>query len=541
VKPSRETRPRDARWNLNGPPKETRMPPRAPAFLAPALAAPALAAVALTFMPTTLAAQDLALILANDSYTRLPDTASSSATDTAARILGEAGFEVRNLRDLDLAGAAAGLRSARDDLRAADRVVVFVAGHVVNDGSRSWLLAPDARAPDPFTVGAQGVPLAPLFDMLWEARVVAVVLVADEDTPLAAGSGLAPGLAPTEPPHGVALFSGARPGLVALLRDEVLVPGRALGDSAADLPDGVEARGLLARGVAFLPAGEADRVTGTVTLPSLPVATLPPQAPTAEAIEAALQLDRCARRSVQRDLELLGFEPGAIDGLFGRGTRASLRRWQAANGLEATGYLTGAALVRLRDQGARRAQELEVEAAARQAEADRRDTAFWRETGEGGSEAGLRAYLERFPDGLYSDRARQQLLPFEAERQAAAEQADRDAWDRARRTDTAEAYRRYLDDQPDGTFRREAEAQLAARAPQDGTSAAQTEEQRVAGNTIVRLLVERRLHQLGGEPGRVDGVFDDTTRRAIRRFQAARELPATGYVSQATMARLLAQ
>jgi peptidoglycan hydrolase-like protein with peptidoglycan-binding domain len=38
----------------------------------------------------------------------------------------------------------------------------------------------------------------------------------------------------------------------------------------------------------------------------------------------------------------------------------------------------------------------------------------------------------------------------------------------------------------------------------------------------------------------VDGVFDEATRRAIRRFQNARNLPATGYVTRATMARLLA-
>jgi peptidoglycan hydrolase-like protein with peptidoglycan-binding domain len=57
---------------------------------------------------------------------------------------------------------------------------------------------------------------------------------------------------------------------------------------------------------------------------------------------------------------------------------------------------------------------------------------------------------------------------------------------------------------------------------------------------IARLLIEQRLTQLGDDPGAVDGTFDEATRRALRRFQRARDLPATGYVSQATMARLLA-
>ena len=69
---------------------------------------------------------------------------------------------------------------------------------------------------------------------------------------------------------------------------------------------------------------------------------------------------------------------------------------------------------------------------------------------------------------------------------------------------------------------------------------ARAEENRVAGNRFVRILVEQRLEQFGADPGRVDGVFDRDTRRAIRRFQKARDLPVTGYVTTATLARLMA-
>ena len=55
----------------------------------------------------------------------------------------------------------------------------------------------------------------------------------------------------------------------------------------------------------------------------------------------------------------------------------------------------------------------------------------------------------------------------------------------------------------------------------------------------MRSMVEQRLSGMGLKPGRADGNFDGDTRRAIRRYQQARGLPVTGYLSQDTVARLL--
>ena len=55
-----------------------------------------------------------------------------------------------------------------------------------------------------------------------------------------------------------------------------------------------------------------------------------------------------------------------------------------------------------------------------------------------------------------------------------------------------------------------------------------------------RRLIEDRLSKLGLRPGEVDGVFDDRTRRAIRRYQEARNVPVTGYLNQQTVVRIMA-
>ena len=78
------------------------------------------------------------------------------------------------------------------------------------------------------------------------------------------------------------------------------------------------------------------------------------------AAEAALDLDRPARRVIQQGLQNEGFDPGAADGLFGPRTRAAIRRWQEARGVPPTGYLDSVAAELLRAAGAPRPQVSEA-------------------------------------------------------------------------------------------------------------------------------------------------------------------------------------
>ncbi len=499
-----------------------------------------LGAVIALVLPVTATAENLAVVVANASYDSLPDARISDEIDAAVRAFGEAGFEVIEIRDARFGAAAADLAAARPRMAEAERLAVLLAGNFAHDAHGDWLLTRDARQPDVFTLGAQGMPVGALLDLAGARPGAAAVLIADESGRLRLGPGLTPGLSDVAAPQGVSLFTGPMRGILSTLRGGLLDPDASLAQVAADLPAGVTASGFLPPRVAFAPTG-ARPVPESIR--EAPLRT-PVQALDPEGAEAALDLSRDARRSVQRDLEILGYDPRGIDGIFGRGTRAAISAWQRDNDVPATGYLTGNQVALLQDQGARRSADLEAEAARRQAEEDRRDASYWRESGEGGSEEGLRAYLARYPDGLYADRARAALEPFEADRRAEAAAADRQAWDSARAEDSRGAYQSYLARYPDGAFRREAEARLAALgggAQNDAAiAAARAEETAVAGNAISRLLIEQRLRQLGEDPGAIDGVFDEATRRAIRRFQRARDLPVTGYAGQATVARLLA-
>jgi peptidoglycan hydrolase-like protein with peptidoglycan-binding domain len=218
--------------------------------------------------------------------------------------------------------------------------------------------------------------------------------------------------------------------------------------------------------------------------------------------------------------------------------------WQDANSLSASGYLDADQIARLDAQAERRAAELEEEARQRQAQQERQDRTFWSETGARGDEAGFRAYLKRFPDGIYAEEAQGRLTDIEDQRRAQAEGEDRRRWQVAREIDSADGYRAYLAERPNGAFVEEARARIEYFANNSEQIAlqkrAQADEAALGLNATARRLAEARLADLGLKPGAVDGAFDEDTRRAIRRYQDARKLRVSGYLDQATVVRLMA-
>lgn len=257
--------------------------------------------------------------------------------------------------------------------------------------------------------------------------------------------------------------------------------------------------------------------------------------------EDALAMSRDDRRDIQRDLTILSFDPCGIDGIFGPGTRAAVTNWQQQNGFTQSSYLTREQINRLDAQAARRAAELEAEAERARAEKERLDRAFWVETGAQGDEPGLRAYLERFPDGAFAGQATEQLGEIEFAKRQAAVAEDKAAWDQAADTNTAGGYQTYLQVFPTGAFAAEAGARIAAiNAPEPSDDAAIAAETALGLDGITLRLIEARLAQLGLEPGAVDGGLDVDSRRAIRNFQQDRKLNITGFIDEETIVRLLA-
>lgn len=522
-----------------------------------------------------LALADAALILVQSDYDEIADVPGANQAAALAQLAAEAGFDVTaSLNDgaRDSARAVAGFRRAAQD---GERVMILISGHVMSDGTNTWLLTREAEAPSRFDVGSMAVPLEPLMDLASGFPGQAVVMIAASGDDLGA-SDLTP-VERIEAAQGVTVISGPLDRLTRLTREELLVPGLPLSAVIAGAPRGVEGSGYISPATSFLPAED-----GTLRpAPPAPEAAFWVVAQTlgnaegyrlyldhfpdgrhaedagnalagleAEAVdlgaaqEAALALGRDARRQVQRNLALLGHDPKGIDGIFGPATRAAILSYQTARGAEGTGYLTRDLMAALDAEADARAAQLEREAAARQAEEDRRDRRYWDETGKGQDEAGLRAYLTRYPDGLFSDVAQTRLDEIEASKRSAAEVAERALWDKVRDEDRADSYQAYLSRYPEGLFADEARARMGALTDEAGrqaeVAAARDEERRVAGNTVTRLLVETRLATLGLDPGPIDGTFTRESRRAIRRFQNSRGLPVTGHVTQQTMVRLMA-
>jgi peptidoglycan hydrolase-like protein with peptidoglycan-binding domain len=519
-------------------------------------------------------AADLALILDTRAG---QERRSAVAFDPGAALAG-AGYEVL----VPEGDGIAPLRAAALDLEArvaggeVARLVVLIGGDMAGDGQDSWLLPAGTGAVSRLRVGAAGLSVNALSAIAGMVEGPALLLIAPEAG--AAGAGLSPGLAGFAEAAGVSYATGPRAALAALLDGPLLAPGTSLAEAARAAPEGVVLSGALpgdaglvgpepqvvpeaqlaearedgfwqavgaldtqAAYEAYLAAWPEGRYRGEAQARRDWLRAEPERV--ARAAEAALGLDRAARRDVQRWLAVLGHYGRGIDGIFGRGTRGAIADWQAGQGIEPTGYLDRAALARLRAQAADRQREIDEEARRARADEDRRDRAWWRDTGRGADEAGLRAYLDRYPEGLFAGTARARLDEIEAARRDAADRAARADWQAAQEADTAEAYAAFLRDHPDSRMAEEARARLDAleegRAGEEVLAQAREEERIYAGAEVVRVLIERRLAQIGAEPGPVDGRFTEETRDAIRRFQSHRGLPVTGHVSQATAAALM--
>ena len=552
----------------------------------------------------------LALVIGNEGYAGAAPIRLSAAVEAAADELAAAGFRVLTATDMEAAAMRARL-GALLEAPAPERLVILLAGHFAQGGGQSWFLGIDAERPGLATADGMGLPLSTVLAVAGAHPGGAVILLGTEARRSGLGQGLAPGIGPLTAPQGVAVIWGELGEVIEFAERGLTRPERSLPELLADWPD-LRTAGFLSPLIPFLgaelPPGRTESVADTEArrdraawaaavetdslaayrgyLEAHPEGRFAAEAAAAadriandpERIEAALNLDRERRLRVQRDLETLGFSTGGVDGIFGPATRAAIRGWQALRGLDDTGFLT-VTQVALLDREARvRTAEREQAERRAAAAAETADRDFWRDAGAGADEVGLRAYLVRFPEGLYADLARGRLTELATDRdrrewqdaraadtaaayrrylrahpeglfaEAArarldeiASAAERAAWAAAGATDTAEGYRGFLESFPDSVFGEIATARLSAleAAATADPAVAAAEERSLGLNTLSRSLIETHLQLAGLEPGTIDGRFDTAARRALSAYQQTRDLPATGFVSRDTLRRMI--
>lgn len=531
-----------------------------------------LATVLLAGSVATAAATPRALVLVNDAPAASGRLADVTRAAAASQVLEDAGFVVHTARNADVAQARAALARFLSESDDATRLVIVLAGQFAQGATTGWFLGADAARPGLGEIAGEALPLSLFLDAAGRLPGGGIVVLSGAARAPQLGAGLAPGAAALAIPQGVTLLRMPPERVTDNLRG-MLAEGRSLSEAVAGLRD-AEVSGFVSPLVTVLPerraatgpdpaeerAWQEARTADTAAAYESYLSRFPggvfagpardaltrlrddPQTRAREA-EEALALTRDQRREVQRALSVLGYNTRGIDGIFGPGTRGAITQWQGRSGFPETGFLDRPQLSDLGRQADRRAAELEEEARARQAALEAEDRAFWQRSGADGSEAGLRAYLRAYPDGLFADIARTRVALYEEERRNQAAGRDRAAWDAAEAEGSLRAYRRYLRDWPEGAFAEMARARIEA-LEEDGGAAADREaairEEEALGLTpFTRNLIEQRLLALGLNPGRVDGVFDDSTRRAIRQYQRARGLPATGYLTERTVSQLL--
>ena len=518
-------------------------------------------------------AADIALVIGNEDYDEIRDLRRGDNVVAAASALERAGIDVVGARNADLSELQSSVAQFAQMAPNADGLIVVLSGRFMHSATDTFLLPVDTDRPGIARLSFNALPLSTVLAVLSASPERAVLVLVGDGESDQIGAYLQAGIGQPTIPEGVTIVSANTREGARFMRDVLAAPGASIPD-AVGATRGMRAAGYLPDGFAFLELEDAPEIDeaeagywelvqelDTVNAyrryldryPNGPHADEAQQRVDAytnepnrraRLAEEALNLTREQRQQVQRALTILDYRPRGIDGIFGPGTRGAIARWQDANNLRSTTYLNAAQTNRLLQQGQARAEEMEAAAEARRLELERQDRDYWRRTGENGGEGNFRAYLERYPDGLYAEIANARLEAIDERKRNRAERRDRRAWEQAQELNSLDGYRAYLSAFPNGVFADEAQARVRVyeeeAANANALARARAEEDALGLNPVTRQLVERRLNALGLKPGRVDGQFNERTRRAIRRFQDRRNLQVTGYLNEPTMVRLLA-
>ncbi|NOX40478.1 MAG: hypothetical protein GXP05_08180 [Alphaproteobacteria bacterium] len=521
-------------------------------------------------------AADVALVLGNRNYQRASWMYDAPRVLNTASALRRAGYAVVSGRDLSAEQTRQAMERYLLRLPEAERTVIVLAGHFVYSERDTWFVPVEADRPDLGNIGYMGISIGALMDIAAQKTGGAAIFLATVSRPIDLGLGLKSGIGALNVPQGVFVATGNPVDIDLTIRRDFLAQGVGVAAALAQAPASVKGQGFISDLTALSPAadtgfGGADdgywqavqdlnsEIAMRAYLDAFPRGNHVVEAQNwldgqvrltpleqAKADEDQLRLSRDERRAIQQSLSLLGYDTHGIDGIFGRGTRAAIRNWQAAFGANPTGFLLDSQITRIGRQAETKTAQLAEEARKKQRALEIADRAYWQASGAAsGDERGLRRYLFRYPDGLFADVADARLTAIEQARLNTVSALERQSWDDARSQNTIASYQGYLDAFPNGSFADEAKARLKVlqkqAAKQAEIDAAKQAEADLRLNGLGRILVEQQLLSLGFKAGPPDGNFDKKTRRAIRKFQKTRGFPVTGYLNRQTVIRLIAE
>ena len=169
---------------------------------------------------------------------------------------------------------------------------------------------------------------------------------------------------------------------------------------------------------------------------------------------------------------------------------------------------------------------------------DAAEAAAWQRAASVNLVAAYRDYLDRYPRGANAAEARRRIAAASAPRRlddvVQPDAPEAAAWSQAKRTNSAAAYREFLQKYPGSLFAgaargRMAELEEAANAPRQDPAAAA--EAALNLSRAQRAQIQRQLTLLNHDTKGIDGAFGPDTRRAIQSFQRKGGVAPTGYLT----------
>lgn len=534
-------------------------------------------------------ADDQALVIANANYQFTAPGGSAESTFQVVERLRKAGYRVQKEQNLNKVGLERAITTFNASAKPRDHVVYVYVGHTMHEGNDTYLMPVDLQSARAETIAQSAVNLNTILDNAAKHSGASAVflgwtpprkkLLGSRIYPFHGSAGLGYGLGQTEVPQGVLLVNGMSDRIVNIIKTRYFEPNistRAVGNSLvghvwsqgylslhsylnrevenrtskpAPVPGVEQSFWEFTKQENTIPAYEAfikrfpNGKYFAVAQKNLKVLRAEALISPAERAERALNLTRDEKRDIQRALTVLGHDTRGVDGLFGPASRRAISRWQARSQRPTNGFLDQTQVRMILNQGETKRRALLEEAKRKRLALEAKDREFWRVTGASGQEYDLRVYLNEYPDGLYAQTAQANLDKILAEKaRRSGNAADRNAWKAAVTTNTLQGYNLYLRKSPKGVFAAEAKARIEKIKRRDANRKAreQARNLEVSMNIGPKMwfVVERQIAKAGIDTGKVDGVVDAQTRKALRQFQKSNGLEPTGYMNPNTLSRV---